>query len=93
MINKDHKIHKLYNTAFRALRAKAKMLGISIRNLAKIENYSGKVLRRGTPGALGVDLRPRKSAKTDRRGCKVPGNSRNRRFARRHPQHFTPVVS
>lgn len=39
------------------------------------------------------DLRPSESAKTDRVGYPCGGNSRQRRFARRHPQHFTKVVA
>lgn len=86
-------LHYLYDVAFGALRHKAQMLGATLKAIAQNENYSGKVLRRGTPGAFGYDLRPRMSAKTDRAGYPCGGNSRQRRFARRHPQHFTKVVA
>ena len=86
------KIHDLYVTAFGGFADQAKALGVSIRKLVKESNYVGKVLRRGTPGAFGHDLSPAKSAKTDRRGCNAPGNARDRRFARRHPNHFCPVA-
>lgn len=85
-------VHKLYWTAFQHCREQARLLGVSLRNFVKTQTgYSGKVLRRGTPGAFGYNLRPSRSAKTDRRGYNAPGNSRNRRFARRHPQHFCSV--
>lgn len=91
MTTKHSKLHRLYDTAFGQLRERAKALGITLKAAAQSENYSGKVLRRGTPGAFGFILKPAKSAKTDRRGCNAPGNARQRRFARRHPQHFSPV--
>src|ERR1043166_5622129 len=80
-------LHKLYHVAFGQFGPQAKALGLSVRQLIRKAGYSsnGKVLRRGTHGAFGFDLRPKKSAKTDRRGCNAPGNARDRRFARRHP--------
>jgi hypothetical protein len=81
-------IHKLYTVAFGAFTNKARELGVTLKQLVKQSDYSGKVLRRGTPGAFGYDLRPKKSAKTNRIGYKVAGNSRDRRFALRHPHHF-----
>lgn len=91
MIVKPLIAHKLYTIAFGGFAERARALGVSIRQLVKASDYSGKVLRRGTPGAFGYDLRPAKSAKTDRRGYPSGGNARDRRFARRHPQHFCPV--
>lgn len=89
MTNKTR--YKLYMVAFSGWTEKARALGVTIRQLIKANNYSGKILRRGVAGAFGFDLRPIKSAKTNRRGCNAPGNSRDRRFARRHPQHFNKV--
>lgn len=86
-----NKLHKLYMIAFGQFSDMSKASGYTLKALAKGENYSGKVLRRGTPGAFGWVMRPSRGAKTDRRGCAVGGNSRDRRFARRHPQHFTTV--
>lgn len=83
------KLHKLYDIAFGALRTRARLMGVTLKRIAQAEDYSGKVLRRGTHGAFGFKWRPSKSAKTDRRGCEVGGNARDRRFARRHPQHFS----
>jgi hypothetical protein len=85
------KLNDLYEQAFGSLREKARLLGITLKQLAQSQEYSGKVLRRGTPGAFGFDLRPRKSAKTDRAGYPCGGNSRQRRFARRHQSHFVKV--
>lgn len=85
-------LHGLYEVALGQFRDKARELGVSLKEIAKLNDYSGKVLRRGTPGAFGFDLRPRQSAKSDRRGFNAAGNSRDRRFARRHPNHFSNVA-
>ena len=80
-------LHSLYLAAFGGFRERAKLLNLTLKAVAKANGYSGKVLRRGTPGAFGFKAKPKRTAKTDRRGCNAPGNSRDRRFARRHPNH------
>ncbi len=85
------KIHKLYETAFGGLREAARHAGVTIKALLTQDPTTGKILRRGTPGAFGHDLRPTCGAKTTRQGLRFPGNSRQRRFMRRHPQHSTSV--
>lgn len=90
-MNTAKKLHQLYDIAFGHLRERARQLGCTLKAMAQADEYKGKVLRRGTPGAFGFDLRPPKCAKTNRRGCWTAGNSRDRRFARRHPNHFAPV--
>jgi hypothetical protein len=91
---KKSRIHLLYDMAFAMWRVKAKQLGVTLKAIAQDKGYSGKVLRRGTPGAFGFDLRPRQHrervglwGRSTEFRTKVPGNARQRRFARRHPQH------
>ena len=88
-------VHRLYQVAFgRLLSDKSRTLGKTLKAIAQANEYSGKVLRRGTPGAFGfVAPRPTKGAARGWRGRSLhaPGNSRDRRFARRHRQHFEPV--
>lgn len=90
------RLHRLYDVAFGAMREKARQLGVTLKSMAQSQEYAGKVLRRGTPGAYGnqgglfVAPWPDRTARTKRFTC--AGNSRQRRFARRHPQHFSPVT-
>jgi hypothetical protein len=80
--------HKLYMIAFERLRELAKIYRTTIGKIAQIRKVGGKPLRRGTPGAFGFDVRPLRSARSNRRGFNVAGNSRDRRFAKRHSHHF-----
>jgi hypothetical protein len=95
-MTQPNKIHKLYDVAFGALRNQARLLGQTLKALAQANEYSGKVLRRGTPGAFGnqggyfVAPWPDRTARIKRYSC--AGNSRDRRFMRRHPHHFAPVT-
>lgn len=92
------RLHKLYEVTFGALRQQADLLGTTLKALAQHNNYSGKVLRRGTPGAYGnpgwfpYAPWPVRTARTPRR-FNCAGNSRDRRFFRRHPQHFSNVTA
>lgn len=90
---RTHKtLHKLYEVAFGELRNAARAAGMSIKKFMTSDHDSveGKVLRRGTPGAFGATP-PRQGLRsfwTKKRNLGVAGNARQRRFARRHPQHF-----
>jgi CRISPR/Cas system CSM-associated protein Csm4 (group 5 of RAMP superfamily) len=52
-------IHQLYLIAFEEVRDKARMLGVTLKAIVKSQDYSGKILRRGTPGAFGWVPKPR----------------------------------
>jgi len=92
---KSYTLHQLYLNATALLRSKAATLGLSIRQYRQSTDgvTTGKRYRNGAPGAFGpVAPRPTKTARVDReKGQNPPGNARNRRFARRHPHHFSSV--
>ena len=53
MKKKNSIIHGLYIVAFGHLREMARQLRVTLKAVAQDQGYSGKVLRRGTPGAFG----------------------------------------